>query len=44
VADEACTNKLSNEGSQVGRNSTHAIPQVFCELCAVLGDGDDLVA
>jgi len=44
VADKASTNELSNQSGQIGCNGTHTIPQVFCELCAVLRDRNDLVA
>lgn len=44
MADEACTDELANEGGEVGCNGIHAIAEVFGELSAIGGDGDDLVA
>lgn len=44
MADKSCANELTDQRSQIGRNRVHTIPQVFCELCAVGGDSDDLLA
>ena len=44
MADESCADKVADERGQVGCDGVHAIPEVLCELRAVGGDGDDLVA
>ena len=44
VADQTSSDKVSDEGGEVGCDGVHAIPEVLCELRAVGGDGDDLVA
>ena len=43
MADQTCTNEVANECGEIGGNCVHAIPEVFCELSAVGGDGNDLV-
>lgn len=44
VRDESGSNKLSNEGREVGRNGGHSVSEILEQLDSVLGDGDDLVA
>lgn len=44
VADQPCSNKFPHESSEVGSNRIHAVSEVFSELSAVGGDGDNLVA
>lgn len=43
VADQPRADKLADECGQVGCDGVHAVPQVLGELCAVRGDGNDLV-
>ena len=43
VADEPCADEVANESSEVRRNRVHAIPEVLRKLCAIGGNGDDLV-
>lgn len=44
MADQSRADKLSDERSQIRCDCAHTVAEVFCELSAVGGDGDDLVA
>lgn len=43
VTNQSGTDKLTDKGGKVGSDGLHAVAEVFGELGAVLGDGDDLV-
>lgn len=44
VGDESSSDKLSNEGRQIGGDGGHSVSEVLVELSSVLGDRNDLVA
>lgn len=43
VADQSGTDELTDKGGEVGSDGLHTVAEVFGELGAVFGDGDDLV-
>ena len=44
MADQSRSDELTDEGGKVGCDGGHAVFEVLCELRAVLGYRDDLVA
>jgi hypothetical protein len=44
MTDQTCPHELADECRQIRGNGVHAVAEVFCELGAVGGDCDDLVA
>lgn len=44
MTDQPCTNQFTNESSEIGGNGVHSVTEIFRELCAIFGDGDDLIA